>query len=219
MAMLEILAPPWPEFRGYRLVARLPAGATGQGYAAVFPGGGDLVAVKVLGAGAADVEADVLRRVNGPFLGRLVDTGVDERVRSGRRRLHRLPRRLVPSETRADLGDRQTHRRHDRVRGAAQALGGRAHVRVADAFAPTGPGLRDSAGQQRGDDPVVDGHTDGPASGTATGRRTTLNAPDVSCRSHPRSARRRAFERTPSTFAGVVSKPSRTVISLAFNGP
>jgi transposase len=72
------------------------------------------------------------------------------------------------------------------------------------AFAPTGPGLRDVAGQQRGDDPVVDGHADGAASGAGTGRRPALNIPDVSCTIHPRSASRMAFERTPSTFADVV---------------
>ena len=42
---------------------------------------------------------------------------------------------------------------------------------------------------------------DGAASGTATGRRPALNIPDASCTSHPRSARRLAFERTPSTSA------------------
>ncbi|WNF01879.1 hypothetical protein PS467_41625 [Streptomyces luomodiensis] len=58
---------------------------------------------------------------------------------------------------------------------------------------------------------MVDGHADGPAaSGTATGRRPALNAPDASRRSHPRSARRRAFDRSPSTFAGVAPRPSST---------
>lgn len=38
--------------------------------------------------------------------------------------------------------------------------------------------------------------------------------------SHPRSARRLAFERTPSTFAGVVSRPSSpTAISLTLSDP
>lgn len=66
---------------------------------------------------------------------------------------------------------------------------------------------------------MVDGHTDERASGTATGRRSAPNAPDASSRSHPRSARRLAFDRTPSTFAGVVPRPSSTAISLAFTGP
>jgi transposase len=70
-----------------------------------------------------------------------------------------------------------------------------------------------------GGDPVVDGHPDKPASGTATGFRPTLNIPHASRRSHPRSARRLALERTPSTFAGAVPKPSSTAISLAFTGP
>ncbi|MGW2461817.1 transposase [Streptomyces sp. NPDC001761] len=33
----------------------------------------------------------------------------------GRRRLNRLPRRLVPEQTRPDLGDHQAHRRQGRV--------------------------------------------------------------------------------------------------------
>ncbi|WP_242438975.1 transposase [Streptomyces sp. CB00455] len=53
----------------------------------------------------------------------------------------------------------------------------------------------------------------------APGRRPALNIPDVSCTSHPRSARRLAFARTPSTFADVVPRPSSAVISLAFVGP
>lgn len=52
----------------------------------------------------------------------------------------------------------------------------------------------------------------------ATGPRPTLNIPDASWMSHPRPARRLAFERTPSTFAGVGSNPSPTVTSLAFAG-
>lgn len=64
--------------------------------------------------------------------------------------------------------------------------------------------LRDVADQQRGNDPVVDGHADEPTPGTATGRRPALNIPDVSCTSHPRSASRLAFERTRSTFADIV---------------
>lgn len=139
--------------------------------------------------------------------------------RVGRRRLHRLPRRLVPGQTRPDLGDRQTQRRHGRVRGTAEAVGGRAHVRVVDELPPSGPGLRDPARHQRGDDPVADRHADEPASGTATVRRPALHAPDASRRSHPRSARRRAFDRSPSTFAGVASRPSSTAISLARSGP
>ncbi|MFE7899435.1 IS5 family transposase [Streptomyces sp. NPDC057424] len=39
--------------------------------------------------------------------------------------------------------------------GAVQALGGRAHVRVADELPPSGPGLRDPARHERGDGPVV----------------------------------------------------------------
>ncbi|MFD0267832.1 IS5 family transposase [Streptomyces sp. NPDC127106] len=78
---------------------------------------------------------------------------------------------------------------------------------------------RNPARHQRGDDPVVDGHADEPASATATVRRPALNAPDTSRRSHPRSARRPAFDRSPSTFAGVASRPSSTAISLARSGP
>lgn len=87
------------------------------------------------------------------------------------------------------------------VRGAAQALGGRAHAELADAFEASVPGLRDPALDQRGDDPVVDDHADGPPPGAATARRPALNAPEVSWSNQPRSARRFAFERTPSTFA------------------
>ncbi|WP_258539934.1 transposase [Streptomyces ipomoeae] len=39
-------------------------------------------------------------------------------------RLHRRPSRLVPGQARAELGDRQAHRRHGRVRGAAAAAAG-----------------------------------------------------------------------------------------------
>ncbi|WP_431306372.1 transposase [Streptomyces exfoliatus] len=104
-------------------------------------------------------------------------------------------------------------------RGAAETLGGGAHVRVADAFAPPGPRLRNPARRQRGDDPVVDDHADGPPAGPATGRRPTLNIPDASWTNHPRSARRFAFDRTPSTFVGDVSSPSTTAMSLARTGP
>ncbi|MFE2069670.1 hypothetical protein ACFXDH_46150 [Streptomyces sp. NPDC059467] len=54
--------------------------------------------------------------------------------------------------------------------------------------------------------------TDGPASGATTGRRSVLNISDVSCLSPPRSARCLAFERTSSTCAGVVPRPSSTAI-------
>ena len=66
---------------------------------------------------------------------------------------------------------------------------------------------------------LVTGHADERASGTVVGRRPALNAPDVSRRSHPRSARRQAFDRSPSTLAGVASRPSSTAISLARSGP
>ncbi|MFD5639162.1 hypothetical protein ACFWJM_34150 [Streptomyces sp. NPDC127077] len=36
------------------------------------------------------------------------------------------------------------------------------NVRLVDAFAPDGPGLRDVGGRQRSDDPVADGHADEP---------------------------------------------------------
>ena len=62
---------------------------------------------------------------------------------------------------------------------------------------------------------MVDGHTDEPASGAATSRRPALKDPDVSSTSHPRSARCRAFERTPSTFAEL--KPE--VAFNALHGP
>jgi transposase len=52
----------------------------------------------------------------------------------------------------------------------------------------------------------------------AAGRRPALKAPDASSRSHPRSARRRAFDRTPSTFADVAPRPGSTAISLARRG-
>ena len=75
---------------------------------------------------------------------------------------------------------------------------------LVDAFAPSGPGLRDADRDQRGDDPVLDDHADEPPTGAATSRRPALNAPDASWSNHPRSARRLAFDRTPSTFAATV---------------
>lgn len=86
-------------------------------------------------------------------------------------------------------------------------------LRVADELPLTGPGLREKNGEVRGDDPVVDGHTDEQASGTAMDRRPALNAPDAFRRSHPRSARRLAFDRTPSTFADVASRPIPAAVS------
>ncbi|MFF3581288.1 hypothetical protein [Streptomyces mirabilis] len=59
---------------------------------------------------------------------------------------------------------------------------------MADELSPPGPGPRDVADQQRGGDPVVNGHPDEPASGTATGRRPALNFPDASRKSHPAGA-------------------------------
>ncbi|MFI6936871.1 hypothetical protein [Streptomyces sp. NPDC050287] len=50
----------------------------------------------------------------------------------------------------------------------------------------------------------------------AANRRWTS---DVYCTNHPCSARRLAFERTPSAFTHVVSRPSRIAISLAFSSP
>ncbi|MFF3314048.1 hypothetical protein ACFYV5_00850 [Streptomyces sp. NPDC003035] len=96
--------------------------------------------------------------------------------------------------------------------------GGGAHVRMAGAFAPSGPRLRSPDRHQRGHDPAVGDHADEPPPGPATGLLTALNIPDVSWTSHPRSASRLAFDRTPSTFAGVGSSPSTNVISLALTG-
>lgn len=130
----------------------------------------------------------------------------------GRLRLHRSPDRLGPRETCPDRRSRQTDRRHEGVRGAAQAVGGRAHPELADALQVSVPGLRDAARYERGDDPVVDDHADEPPPGPATGTRPALNIPDASWTSHPRSASRLAFDRTPSTFAGVGSSPNTTAI-------
>ncbi|MFI6650022.1 hypothetical protein ACIBI8_20715 [Streptomyces sp. NPDC050529] len=66
---------------------------------------------------------------------------------------------------------------------------------------------------------MVDDHADEPPPGPATGPRPALNIPDASCTSHPRSAKRLAFDRTPSTFAGVDPSPSTTEISFARTGP
>lgn len=54
---------------------------------------------------------------------------------------------------------------------------------------------------------------------TRMSRRPALNAPDASGRSHPRSAGRRAFDRSPSTFAGVAPRTSSTAVPLARSGP
>ncbi|MFC4607776.1 transposase [Streptomyces maoxianensis] len=54
------------------------------------------------------------------------------------------------------------------------------------------------------------GHADESASDTTTDRRPALNAPDVSCRSHPRSARRlaRAHPPRPSPASSPGPAPS-----------
>lgn len=115
-----------------------------------------------------------------------------------------------------DLEVVKSHRRHGGVRGAAETLGSGAHTELVDALEASGQGLRDADRDQRGDDPVLDDHADEPTAGEAASRRPALNAPDVSWSNHPRSPRRLAFDRTPSTFAATASSmPSAAAMSLA----
>ncbi|MEU9919387.1 transposase [Streptomyces sp. NPDC051001] len=72
-----------------------------------------VVAVTAPNIGDRDAAADLLRRLH----------RLHRDIALGRRRPHQRSRRLVPGQTRSDLGDRQAHRRHDRVRGAAGAVG------------------------------------------------------------------------------------------------
>ncbi|WP_461712317.1 transposase [Streptomyces sp. DSM 41013] len=128
-----------------------------------------------------------------------------------------IPHRLGPRETRPGRGSRQTDRRYEGVRGASEAVGGRADPGLVDALAALVPGLRDATRDQRGDDPVVDDHADGSPPGEATSLRPALNAPDASWSNQPRSARRFAFDRTPSIFAAAASIPSTATV-LAVTG-
>ena len=129
-----------------------------------------------------------------------------------------IPHRLGPRETRPGRGGRQTDRRSEGVRGAAEAVGGRADPGLVDALAAFVPGLRDATRDQRGDDPVVNDHADGSPPGEATSLRPALNAPDASWSNPPRSARRLPFGRTPSTFAAAASIPRAAAMSLARTG-
>lgn len=99
-----------------------------------------------------------------------------------------------------------TQRRRLGVHRAAQEVAGGAHVRLADALTAPGPRLRGTHRQCRGDDLVVDGHGHEPSACPSA----TLNRPGIASTSQPRRARRLAFERTPSTFAGTCSRPSAT---------
>lgn len=90
-----------------------------------------VVAVTAANIGDRDAAAGLLRRL------RRLHRDITLIWADGR--LHRLPRRLVPRQARSGLGDRQAHRRHGGVRGAAEAVGGRAHVRMADELPPPGP--------------------------------------------------------------------------------
>src|SRR5882757_11541302 len=85
---------------------------------------------------------------------------------------------------------------------------------MVDALTPAGTRLRNSRGQLRGDDPVLDDHGHDPPPRTPWASR---NRPFASLTSQPRATRRFAFERTPSLFAAVPSKPSTPVSSLHAN--
>ncbi|WP_420706472.1 transposase [Streptomyces sp. MspMP-M5] len=122
------------------------------------------------------------------------------------------------------LHDGQAKRRREGVRGAAQTLGGGENAGVADAFAPSGAGLRDVARQQRGVHLLLGGHAHEPqprppgpaaeARAVPTGCRG-VNSPDSDTASQLLSVRRLALDRTPSIFAGTNSSASPDVISFA----
>ncbi|WP_234338058.1 IS5 family transposase [Streptomyces sp. NRRL WC-3725] len=104
---------------------------------------------------------------------------------------------------------RQTHRRHHRVRGAALQVGGGMNAELADALTSSGARLRDLARHARIHGAVVDDHAHEQPPGRTpprcfqpAGTASGVNTPGRTWRAHPRSTRRFAFDRNPSTFAG-----------------
>ncbi|CCK24441.1 hypothetical protein BN159_0062 [Streptomyces davaonensis JCM 4913] len=92
----------------------------------------------------------------------------------GRRRLCRPARRLGPREAPAHPSNRQTHRRHRGVRGAAAQVGGGKDAELADALASPGARLRNTAGHARSHGAVVDDHAhERPPGRTPPGRFQT----------------------------------------------
>ncbi|MFG2525992.1 transposase [Streptomyces sp. NPDC048527] len=90
-------------------------------------------------------------------------------------------------------------------------------AQLADALASPGARLRDAAGHARSHGAVVDDHAHERSPGRTppgrlqrAGTAGAVNTPGRTWSAHPRSTRRFAFDRRPSTFAGTASSPSAT---------